>query len=55
MLLAAGFVNIQMTPKDNSAEIVNSWLPGGGLDGYIASYIMEAVKPGSCCVEACCC
>jgi len=54
MLLVAGFSNIQMMPKDNSAEIVNSWLPGGGLDSYIASYIMEAEKPGCCCGEGCC-
>jgi len=53
MLLAAGFGDIQLYPKDNSAEIVNAWLPGGGLDRYIASYVMEAVKPvcggGDCC------
>jgi len=54
MLLDAGFGDIRMYPKDNSAEIVNSWLPEGGLDGYIASYVMEAVKPGCCCGGGCC-
>jgi len=54
MLLGAGFTNIQLRPKDNSTEIVNSWLPEGGLDSYIASYIMEAVKPGCCCGKDCC-
>jgi len=54
ILQGAGFVNIQMTPKDNSADIVNSWLPGGGLDRYIASYNIETVKPGCCCSGGCC-
>ena len=40
-------------PNDNSAEIVNPWLPEGGLDGYIASNIMEAVKPRCCCGGDC--
>ena len=53
MLLAAGFSEIHLYPKDNSAEIVNAWLPEGGLDGYIASYIMEAIKPGCCCGGGC--
>jgi len=55
MLSEAGFINIQMTPKDNSAEIVNSWLLDGALDSYIASYAMEAVKPGCCQSEGCYC
>jgi len=55
MLRGAGFGNIQMRPKDNSAQIVNAWLPGGGLDGYVASYIIEAVKkPACCCAGGCC-
>jgi len=55
MLLAVGFSDIHLYLKDNSADIVNSWLPEGGLDSYIASYIMEAVKPGCCCGGGCCC
>ena len=54
MLQKVGFGSIRLYPKDNSAEIVNSWLPDGGLDSYIASYIMEAVKPGCCCSGGCC-
>ena len=55
MLQEVGFGDIRLYPKENSAEIVNSWLPEGGLDSYIASYIMEAVKPGCCCAGGCCC
>ena len=54
MLLKVGFINIRLYPKDNSAEIVNSWLPEGGLDSYIASYIMEAEKSACGCAGGCC-
>jgi len=54
MLAAAGFGDIKLTPKDNSADIVNAWLPGGGLDSCIASYNIEAVKLACCCGGGCC-
>jgi len=54
MLTKAGFIDIQMMPKDNSAEIVNSWLPEGGLDSYIASYNIVAVKSACGCAGGCC-
>lgn len=44
MLHNAGFKNIRMTPKDNSKEIVKSWVPGKGLEEFVSSYIIEAVK-----------
>ena len=44
MLEDAGFVNIKLTPKDNSKEIVNSWEPGKNLEDFIASYIIEGEK-----------
>jgi len=44
MLRGAGFCDIRMAPKENSGEIVNSWVPEGNLDRYIASYIIGAVK-----------
>jgi len=52
--LACGFTNIRMTPKDNSKEIVNSWVPGGNIADFVASYIIEATKP-CCCGSGCCC
>jgi hypothetical protein len=33
-----------MTPKDNSKEIINTWLPEKNFEDYIASYIIEAKK-----------
>ncbi len=44
MLREAGFVNIDLTPKDNSREIISSWVPGKNLEDYVASYIIEANK-----------
>lgn len=40
----AGFKNIKMSPKDNSKQIVDSWVPGRNLGDYVASYIIEAEK-----------
>jgi len=53
ILREVGFTNIRMTPKDNSKEIVNSWVPGGNIADFVASYIIEAVKP-CCCSGGCC-
>ena len=44
MLEKAGFKDIQMRPKDNSAEVVNTWKLGERLEDYVASYIIEAIK-----------
>ncbi len=44
MLSDAGFKNIRMNPKENSREIVNSWMQGRNLGDYVASYIIEAEK-----------
>lgn len=44
MLIKAGFHNIRMTPKDNSKEIIGSWVPGKGIEAFVASFIIEAEK-----------
>ena len=44
LLQKAGFTNIRMTPKNNSKEIVGSWMPNSNIGDIIASYIIEAVK-----------
>ncbi len=44
MLENAGFKHIKMTPKDNSREIISSWTPGKGVEEYVASYFIEAIK-----------
>ncbi|MCL1901113.1 MAG: arsenite methyltransferase [Firmicutes bacterium] len=44
MLKNAGFKEIKLTPKENSAEIVKDWAPKTKIEDYVASYIIEAVK-----------
>lgn len=44
MLVNAGFKNIRMNPKDNSREILASWIPDKNIGNYVASYIIEAEK-----------
>lgn len=44
MLEAAGFINIKMRPKDNSRDIIKSWIPGRNVEDYVASYLIEASK-----------
>lgn len=45
MLVEAGFVAIRLTPKDTSKEILTSWVPENNIERFVASYIIEAVKP----------
>lgn len=44
MLMVAGFKKIKLQPKDNSREIISSWIPGNKIEDYVASYIIEAEK-----------
>lgn len=44
MLKRAGFVNIRMVPKENSKEILRTWIPGKNVEAFVASYIIEAEK-----------
>lgn len=37
------FQNIMLTPKDNSKEIQNNWLPGERIAGYVASFIIDSI------------
>jgi SAM-dependent methyltransferase len=44
-LAEAGFVNIRVTPKAESRDLIKTWAPGRGVEDYIASAIIEARKP----------
>ncbi len=46
-LAAAGFSGIRITPQDASREFLRHWAPGRGVEDYIASASIEAVKPQS--------
>ncbi|NCS65110.1 MAG: arsenite S-adenosylmethyltransferase [Hydrogenophilaceae bacterium CG1_02_62_390] len=46
LLEAAGFVEIHIAPKDASRDYIRQWAPGRGVENYIASANIQAVKPG---------
>jgi SAM-dependent methyltransferase len=45
MLAGAGFSDIRIAPKDASREYIQHWAPGRGVENFIASANIEAVKP----------
>lgn len=45
MLRAAGFERIRIGPKDESREFIRDWAPGRGVEDYVVSASIEAVKP----------
>ncbi len=56
MMRDAGFEQIRITPKDESREFIRDWAPGRGVEAYVVSAYIEAVKPGGCCAASsgCC-
>ena len=56
-LKEAGFVDIKITPREESRTFIKDWMPGSNAEDYIASATIEAVKPGgakTCCAATCC-
>jgi arsenite methyltransferase len=41
----AGFVDIQITPKPESRELIATWAPGRGIEDNVVSATVEARKP----------
>lgn len=54
MMKEAGFTNIRIAPKDESRKFIRDWAPGRGVEDYVLSATIEAVKPGGCCSGDCC-
>ncbi len=44
-LAAAGFVDIRITPRPESSELIATWVPGSGIENHVVSAIIEARKP----------
>ena len=54
LLAAAGFENIKIEPRPESAKIISRCMPG--TEEYVASATIEAQKPAgsNCCAPSCC-
>jgi ubiquinone/menaquinone biosynthesis C-methylase UbiE len=44
-LQAAGFESIRVDVKEESREFIRNWIPGSGIENYVASATVKAVKP----------
>ena len=55
MMSEAGFENISIVAKDESREFIRDWAPGRGVEAYVVSACIEAVKPGGCSPASGCC
>ncbi|MCQ2011444.1 arsenite methyltransferase [Sporolactobacillus sp. STSJ-5] len=44
MLEQSGFAQIEIKPKDESKSFIKEWLPGVGIEKYIVSSTIQAVK-----------
>lgn len=44
LLQSAGFTDIRIQPKDESKEFIKDWVPGSGVENYVLSATIEAVK-----------
>ncbi len=53
MIAEAGFEQVRIAPKDESREFIRDWAPGRGVEDYVVSATIEAVKPGGCCGNGC--
>ncbi|HEU5076947.1 MAG TPA: arsenite methyltransferase [Polyangiaceae bacterium] len=56
LLTQAGFEGIEVSVRPESREFIRDWLPGSGVEDYVASASIEATKPTakSCCGPSCC-
>ncbi len=55
MMKEAGFEQIRILPKDESRKFIRDWAPGSGVEDYVVSAYIEAVKPGGCASGSSCC
>ncbi len=45
MMRNAGFTAIRIAPKDESRQFIRHWAPGRGVEDYVVSAAIEAIKP----------
>ncbi len=46
-LATAGFAGVRVTVKPESREMIAGWAPGRGLEDYVSSAAIEALKPAT--------
>ena len=46
MLRDAGFTEIRVATNPASREFIREWAPGTGIEDYVVSAVIEAVRPG---------
>jgi SAM-dependent methyltransferase len=44
-LTGVGFIDVRITPKPESRELIKGWAPGRNLENHIVSAMVEAGKP----------
>ena len=54
MLELSGFTDIRIAPKDDSREFIKDWAPGSGVEEYVLSATIEAVKRAAGCCDGGC-
>ncbi len=45
MLQEAGFEEIKINPRDESRKFIRDWAPGSGVEDYVLSAYIHALKP----------
>lgn len=55
ILRQTGFTDVRIAPKDESRKFIKDWAPGRGVEDYVLSATIEAVKPGADCCDSNCC
>ena len=44
-LAEAGFVDVRVTPKAESRELISSWVPDSGIEEFVVAAMVEGRKP----------
>lgn len=47
MLIASGFEQVRVAPKDESKSFIRDWAPGMPITDYVVSATIEAIKPAT--------